>query len=177
MMRMTIDENILQNIQKNPESAFSLLLKEYQKPVYWHIRRIVVSHDDAQDATQETFIRIYRSSWQLSKVKSLRAWIYKIATNEALRILEQRHPESVSTENAFDAYADEYVDLSRKAGIQFQRAILSLPAKQQLAFNLRYYDEMSYEEIAEVAGTTAVGARMNYHIAKDKIIKYLNTHD
>lgn len=175
--RMTIDENIIQNIQKNPEKAFGLLLQEFQKPVYWHIRRLVVSHDDAQDAAQETFIRIYRSSWQLTKIKSMRAWIYKIATNEALRILDRRHPESVLAENAFDVYADEYVDLSRKTGIQFQKAILSLPAKQQLAFNLRYYDEMSYDEIAEVAGTTAVGARMNYHIAKNKIIKYLNTHD
>ena len=151
-MPMTVDENIKQAIQKNPQTAFSMLLKEYQKPVYWHIRRLVVSHDDAQDAAQETFIRIYRSSWQLAKIKSLRAWIYKIATNEALRILERRHPESVSEENAF-------------------------PAKQQLAFNLRYYDEMSYEEIAEVAGTTTVGARMNYHIAKGKIVKYLNSHD
>lgn len=176
-MPMTVDENIKQAIQKNPQTAFSMLLKEYQKPVYWHIRRLVVSHDDAQDAAQETFIRIYRSSWQLAKIKSLRAWIYKIATNEALRILERRHPGSVSEENAFDAYADEHVDLSRKAGILFQKAILSLPAKQQLAFNLRYYDEMSYEEIAEVAGTTTVGARMNYHIAKGKIVKYLNSHD
>lgn len=142
-MRMTVDENIKQAIQKNPQTAFSMLLREYQKPVYWHIRRLVVNHDDAQDAAQETFIRIYRSSWQLAKIKSLRAWIYKIATNEALRILERRHPESVSEENAFDAYADEHVDLSRKTGILFQKAMLSLPAKQQLAFNLRYYDEMS----------------------------------
>lgn len=178
---MTKDDDILTLMQKDANQGFSLLVKSYQEPVYWHIRRLVVSHADAQDATQEAFIRIFRTLGQLQQVKSLKAWIFKIATNEALRLIDRRRTQIVSIEDlgeaTFQAYADEYVDYDRTAEVKMQKAILSLPMKQQLAFNLRYYNELSYGEIAEATGTSTVGAKMNFHLAKEKIIKYLKTND
>jgi RNA polymerase sigma-70 factor (ECF subfamily) len=178
---MTNDDNILQTLRTSPDQGFTLLVRSYQEPVYWHIRRLVVAHTDAEDATQEAFIRVFRSLDQLAGVKSLKAWVFKIATHEALRIIGRRKSQVVPLEDngsaAFKALADEYVDYNRTAEVKLQKAILSLPAKQQLAFNLRYYDELSYSEIAEVTGSSTVGAKMNYHLAKDKIVKYLKTND
>jgi RNA polymerase sigma-70 factor (ECF subfamily) len=178
---MTKDDNILETMQKDTSQGFTQLVKCYQEPVYWHIRRLVVSHADAEDATQETFIRVFRTLCQLPRVKSLKAWVFKIATHEALRLISRRKTQLVSLEDmgeaTFQAYADEYVDYGRTAEVKMQKAILSLPVKQQLAFNLRYYDELSYSEIAEVTGSSTVGAKMNFHLAKDKIIKYLRTND
>ena len=109
------------------------------------------------------------------------AWIYRIATNEALRILEQRSRKGTRltlddpSAGTTQMIADGYMDYSDLESIKLQRAILALPTKQQLAFNLRYYDELDYDEIASIIGTTAAGAKASYHIAKEKIIKYMNS--
>jgi RNA polymerase sigma-70 factor (ECF subfamily) len=178
---MTDDAHIINTLKQSLGNGFSMLMKAYQEPVYWHIRRLVVSHADAEDATQETFIRIYRSLWQLQEVKSIKAWIFKVATHEALRVISRRRTELVPMEGdgkqTMQALADEYVDYGRTAELRFQQAILSLPRKQQMVFNLRYYDDLSFDAIADIVGSTTVGARMNYHLAKDKIKKYLKTHD
>ena len=154
------------------------MMAKYKEPVYWHIRRLVVSHDDAQDAAQETFVRIFRSFHQLKEDSSLQAWIYRIATNEAMRMLERHKSSKMSLddpETGVNAImADEYVDYSNLEAVRLQKAILSLPTKQQLTFNLRYYDELAYDEIAAITGSTVESAKANYHIAKEKIIKYMN---
>ena len=107
------------------------------------------------------------------------AWIYRIATNEALRILERRRGERFSLDDpkagTSSLMADDYLDYSDLEAVKLQKAILSLPTKQQLAFNLRYYDELSYDEIAVVTNTTPANVKANYHIAKEKIIKYMNS--
>ena len=108
---------------------------------------------------------------------SLRSWIYRIATNEALRALSGRRSERCEISDVFGLFADEYVDYSDLESVKLQQAILSLPHKQQLAFNLRYYDEMDYDEIARITGSTAVNVKVNYHLAKSRIIKYIKTHD
>ena len=159
-----------------------MLLQRYQQPVYWHVRRMVVAHDDAEDATQETFLRVFRSFAQYDEHLSLAAWIFRIATNEALRILGKPKGEAqVSLDEAsddlFDLKADDYVDYSHAEAVKLQKAILSLPAKQQIAFNLRYYDDMSYDDITLVTGSTAANVKANYHIAKEKIVNYLKTND
>lgn len=173
------DKDIISAIMKSPQTGFRMLMKKYQEPVYWHIRRMVVLHDDAQDATQETFIRIYKSLEQCRDSGSFRSWIYRIATNEALRAIGRRRNEMVSMDSestgASLIKADEYVDYDDIMGVNFQKAILALPPKQQLAFNLRYYDDMSFDEIAKVAGSTAASAKVNYHIAKEKITKYMKS--
>lgn len=179
---MTVDDKTIVGMMKtDTEKGFRLLMTKYREPVYWHIRRLVVSHDDAQDAAQETFVRIFRSFAQYRATSSFAAWIYKIATNEALRILNRRKDDQLSLDIPDSSYgnirADEYVDYSDVEAVRLQRAILSLPTKQQIAFNLRYYDELAYDEIAAATGSTAANVKANYHIAKDKIMKYMNSND
>ena len=166
---------------KEPEKGFRYLMAKYKDAVYWHIRRLVVSHNDAQDATQETFVRIFRSLKQFKGECSFRSWIYRIATNEALRLLNRRRGDRMSLDDSPAELncmmADEYVDYSDLETVRLQQAILALPTKQQLAFNLRYYNELGYDEIAEITGSTPEGVKSNYHIAKEKIIKYMNLNN
>lgn len=175
------DNDIIKTMREQPEKGFRLLMERYKEAVYWHIRRLLVSHADTQDATQETFVRMYRSFSQYRGSSSLGTWIYRIATNEALRILERRKGCQLSLDDqsasTTQIQASEYIDYDDLEAVRLQRAIHSLPAKQQLAFNLRYYDELPYDEIAEIAGSTAAAAKTNYHIAKEKIIQYMNSHD
>ena len=173
----TNDKDIVQAMQKDAERGFRLLMKSYKEPLYWHIRRLVVSHDDAQDASQEAFIRIFRSFGQYNEQNSLRAWLFRIATNEALRLIERRHEDTMPIEQIFDVQADSYINYSDLEAVRLQKAILSLPPKQQLAFNLRYYDEMDYDEIAQIADTTAASVKASYHVAKEKIIKYMTNNE
>lgn len=179
---MMNDKEIINAMRLDAERGFRLLMVNYREPVYWHIRRLVVSHADAQDATQEAFVRVFRNFQQYDEANSFKAWIFRIATNEALRLLgRQKGGIMLSlddvTANMLGTKADEHYDSSDAIAMKLQQAILQLPAKQQLAFNLRYYDELSYEEIAEVAGSTAASMKVNYNIAKEKIIKYMNNND
>lgn len=181
------DTDIVSALKENAENGFRLLMEKYKVALYWHIRRLVVSHDDAQDAAQETFVRVFRSfsqfrsSSQFKDGRSFGSWIYRIATNEALRILERRRDGRLSLDDpesgANGLIADEYVDYSDLEAVKLQKAILSLPTKQQLAFNLRYYDELGYDEIAAITNSTAANVKANYHVAKEKIIKYMNSTD
>ena len=179
---MSINDNgIIDTLKESPERGFRMLMMKYQEPLYWHIRRLVVSHDDAQDAAQETFVRIYRSFDQYRGDSSFRSWIYRIATNEALRIISKRRQEVISLESAATGVqfiaGDNYIDYDDKVAVKLQKAILTLPPKQQLAFNLRYYDELSFEEIARIADSTPTSIKASYHVAKEKIVKYMNSND
>ncbi len=179
---MTIDDkDIIRAVREKSETGFRLLMQKYKQPVYWHIRRLVVAHADAQDATQETFIRIFRSFGKFRDDSSFRGWIFRIATNEALRLIDSRRQGQVSLDEESNGanriMAGDYVDYTDLEAVKLQQAILSLPTKQQAAFNLRYYDELSYEEIAEATGSTAPSVKANFHIAKEKIIKYMNSND
>lgn len=174
------DAEIVEALKHNGEKGFRLLMTKYKEQVYWHIRRLVVVHDDAQDAAQETFIRVFKSIGQYRGEASLGTWIYRIATNEALRMLnQQRIKQALSLDDvaveAIQLSADNYVDYTDLEAIKLQRAIHSLPTKQQLAFNLRYYDELPYEDIAQITGTSVGSVKANYHIAKEKVIKYMQT--
>ncbi len=175
------DNEIVLQLEKNPEKGFCLLMQRFKEPVYWHIRRIVVSHSDAQDASQETFLRVFRSFNDLRNKESLTAWIYRIATNEALRLIRMRIPDTMSIDSAegdiMSLRADEYFDYSNIEAVRLQKAINTLPPKQKLPFTLRYYDDLSYNDIAEVMDSTPDNAKMNYHIAKNKIINYMNSND
>lgn len=179
---MSINDNgIIDTLKESPERGFRMLMMKYQEPLYWHIRRLVVSHDDAQDAAQETFVRIYRSFDQYRGDCSFRSWIYRIATNEALRIISKRRQEVVLLESAATGVqfiaGDNYIDYDDKVAVKLQKAILTLPPKQQLAFNLRYYDELAFDEIARIADSTPSSIKASYHVAKEKIVKYMNSND
>ena len=169
-------------MKKDPQKGFSLLMASYMKPVYWHIRRMVVAHADAQDVMQETFVRVFRSFNQYKENQPLKAWVFGIATNEALRFLGKRRGKEIlsledSSEDLFSLKADDYVDYSDIEAVKLQKAILSLPAKQQIAFNLRYYEELSYDDIALITGSTAANVKANYHNAKEKIVNYMKSND
>lgn len=177
----TSNKDIIKALRRGSDGAFRLLTGKYMEAVYWHIRRLVVSHADAQDATQEAFIRMFRYSDRLKDASSLTAWVYRIATNEALRVIERRKQESIPLDNvllnASSMAADSYVDYTDIETVRLQQAILSLPEKQRLTFNLRYYDSLDYADIAVIIASTPAAAKANFHTAKDKIIKYMNSHD
>lgn len=175
------DNDIATQLTENPEIGFRLLMKRYKEPIYWHIRRIVIAHSDAQDVAQETFLHVFRSFKELRNKDSLTAWIYRIATNEAIRWIKLKSPEMTSidgnTDDILSLYADEYTDYTDLESVKLQKAINTLPPRQRIAFNLRYYDDLDYNEIAMAMDSTPANAKMNYHIAKNKIIDYMNSND
>lgn len=179
---MSSDSQIIAAIENNPEKGFRMLLEKFQEQVYWHIRRMVVAHDDAQDATQETFLRVFKSFNQFNADYSLKTWIFQIATNEAIRLLGRNKGKITvsldeTTADILNLRADDFFDYSDNLTVKLQQAIHALPIKQQLAFNFRYYDEMSYEEIANITGFTAANVKANYHFAKEKIIQFMNKNE
>lgn len=173
---MTIaDNDIIAEMRRQPEQGFRLLMRKYREPVYWHIRRMVVTHADAQDAAQEAFVRIFKSMDSYRGNTSFAAWIYRIATNEALRLISKRH-DNVDMEregtNLLDQMpADNYINIADTEAMNMQRAILALPPKQQVVFNMRFYDEMEYGDIAAATDSSVAAVKMNYHLAKEKVKK------
>lgn len=170
-----VDAEIIAAIRKNEEKGFKMLLSQYSRRVYWHVRRAVGCHHDAEDVTQEAFLRIFKSLGGLKSAGALRGWIYRIATNEALRFLEKRYGDTLPLDSAIGLPSDGYVDYADVEAVELKKAINMLPPKQRMVFNLRYYDELEYEEIASILETTAHNVRANYHIAKERIVKYMNT--
>lgn len=157
-----------------------LLMKKYGEPLYWHIRRMVVTHDDAEDALQETMINVFKYRDTYSKEYSLSAWLYKIATNEALKQLKRNAGFFQSVDDLGDSLKDSVraeADVNAdETLILLQEAIALLPAKQKLVFNLRYYDDKSYEEIAQILGDNVGNLKTNYHYAQTKVKEYIKEH-
>ena len=156
------------------------LIERYQQPLYWHIRRMVVTHEDAQDVLQNTFIQVHLHLSELRDPAQERAWIYRIATNEALLWLrDKREFISLEDEDASALFktlsADPYTDNSDRLVVLMQEAVLRLPTMQRTVFNLRYYDELPYEEIASITGSSISAAKTNYHYAKERISNYVTS--
>lgn len=159
---------------KADDRKFCEIVREFERPLYLHIRRLVVSHDDAKDILQDTFIKAYRKLWLLRKESGLKAWLYRIATNESLNFLRKnKRSENLSAVFEEKLADSEYVDYSATAEIQLQKALLALPEKQRLVFSLRYYDEMEYDEISKVTGMSVDTLKVNYHYAKEKVKKQI----
>ena len=175
-----INENEIKELcDVDMKSGFKLLMDSFQKPIYYYVRRLLVSHEDAQDALQETFVKVFRNWGQFKGDSALSTWIYKIATNESLRILETRKRRAdVDVEGMEEnlmgkLMATDYVDYENEMVVKFQAALLTLPEKQRLVFNLRYYDELEYEEIAKILDSKVSTLKVNYHYAKEKIKEYI----
>lgn len=154
------------------------LIEQYHKQLYWYIRRMVVSHEDAQDVLQNTFMQVYLHLSGLRDPSQERAWMYRIATNEALMWLRNRHLflslEDDDASGLLDTLAaDPYTDTADSVAMKLQEAVLALPTMQRTVFNLRYFDELSYEEIAAVTGSSVAAAKTNYHYAKQRIMKLI----
>ncbi len=158
------------------EAGFAELIKELREPLYWHVRRIVVSHEDAQDILQECFISVHRNIEKFKGESTLKTWIYRIATNEALRHCT-RNKIPVSSYDEHETLlakfnADSQINFETMEA-KLQRAILRLAPKQQAAFNMRYFDQMSYEEIAPISESNENTVKTNYHYAAKKIKEYI----
>lgn len=162
------------------EEGFRMLMRQYGSRLYWHIRRIVVGHEDAEDVFQETCIRVLQAIRSFRGDASLQVWLYRIATNEALQHL-RRHTrlfqsiDSLGSSLADTLMAESSID-GNELEILFQKALLSLPTQQRIAFNMRYYDDLTYEQIAQVTGKHVSSLKTNYHYATLKIKNYIKQH-
>ena len=157
------------------ERGFRLLMTRYQEPLYRHVRRMLYDHDDANDVIQNTFIKVFRNVERFEGKSKLYTWLYRIATNEAITFINSRQRKNTDTidnpENAHLANrlrADTFFD-GDEVQIRLQQAIAILPDKQRTVFNLRYYDEMPYEEMSEVLGTSVGALKASYHHAVKKV--------
>jgi RNA polymerase sigma-70 factor (ECF subfamily) len=175
------DDNELLLLFRDPvtkERGYTQLVKKYQEKIYWHIRRLVVDHDDANDVMQNVFIKVWKGLDQFREDARFYTWLYRIATNESLSFLEkEKKKASVSFEDISLALseklaADKDFDLS-KIEWKLQVAIQKLPEKQKLVFSLRYYEEMSYQEMSKVLDTTEGALKASYHHAVKKIEEFI----
>ena len=166
---------------KTQNSAFQKLLSDYQKPLYNHIRNIVLNHDDADDVLQNTFVKVFQYLKSFKGESKLFSWMYRIATNEALTFLNQKAKLNGITSEALqnkaidNLKADIYFD-GDEIQIKLQKAIVTLPEKQQLVFKMKYFEELKYEEIAEILGTSVGALKASYHHAVKKIELYVTSN-
>ena len=160
------------------EKAFTAIIKKYQEKLYWHIRRMVVEHEDTNDVLQNVFIRVWNGLENFREDSQLYTWLYRIATNECLSYLEQQKRKSSASLDEMEGglsnkvIADKYFD-PNKLEWKLQLAIQQLPEKQRVVFTLRYYDEMPYEEMSRVLDTSEGALKASYHHAVKKIEDYI----
>lgn len=181
-MKTSDDEEILSllNDPKQEERGFKLLMAKYQQPLYWHIRRMVDIHEDADDLLQNTFIKIFRNIKKFESKSKLYTWMYKIATNETITFLNKQKKKRTTPIESDDGIkhlkADDNVDGDLIIE-NLKMAIETLPNKQKLIFNMRYYDELTYDQISEILGTSVGGLKASYHHAAKKIESFLRDKD
>mgnify|MGYP000736780825 CR=1 FL=1 len=160
------------------EQAFTTIIKKYQERLYWHIRRMVVDHENTNDVLQNIFIKVWKGLENFREDSQLYTWLYRIATNESLTFLDQQKRKSSISLNDVESglsniiKADQNFDANRLEW-KLQLAIQQLPEKQRLVFNLRYYDEMPYEQMSKVLGTSEGALKASYHHAAKKIQDFI----
>lgn len=160
----------MSHTSSNNETLFRRLLKEYQQALYWHVRHIVGNHEDAEDALQEAFVRAYCHFDQLREAASEKAWLYRVATNEALRLVENRKvTDDVVDHDPPQEETPDYDNLQQA----LEAAIATLPSRQRAVFCMRYYDELPYEDIALATDSNVKAVTANFYHAKERIRQYL----
>lgn len=177
------EEDQLLNRLRKPGSknlAFNQLVRTYQERIYYHIRKLVIDHNDADDLVQETFLKAYQHIESFQANSRLFTWLYRIATNEALGFLRKKKRRAMFSLSDYNQKLIELVsqNLSPEADEveeKLQKALLRLPDKQRLVFNMRYYDELSYEQIADITGTSVGALKASYHLAAKKVEDYIKT--
>lgn len=167
--------------ESTKERAFTQLVRKYQERIYWHIRRMVVEHEDSNDILQNVFIKVWKNLADFRQESNLYTWLYRIATNETLTWIERekrRSTVSLSDNEAFfaDKIAAQKGFDGNKAEWKLQQAMARLPEKQKAVFSLRYYDEMPYEEMSDVLDTSVGALKASYHHAVKKVEDYLKNH-
>ena len=165
-------------VELQRDFSFTRIVSRYQERLYWHIRRMVVEHEDTNDILQNVFIKVWKNLDGFREESNLYTWMYRIATNETLTWIEQKkRRSSVSLTGAEDFFSERLVAQkgydANKIEWKLQKAMQSLPEKQKLVFNLRYYDEMPYEEMAGMLGTSVGALKASYHHAVKKVEEFL----
>ena len=180
---MTDESEFIKRLQ-NPstrEIAFKELLQLYKERLYWHIRKIVISHDDADDVLQNTFIKVYRSIDKFKGDSKLFSWLYRIATNESITLINKNAKRLQITNKEYQTNAinnltaDVYFE-GDAIQLKLQQAIATLPHKQQLVFNMRYFEDLKYKDMAEILETSEGALKASYHIATKKIETFLTSN-
>ncbi|HVI44562.1 MAG TPA: sigma-70 family RNA polymerase sigma factor [Chitinophaga sp.] len=180
-MAVIQDDKALLTLYRSPatrEKGFTLIVQKYQERLYWHVRRLVIAHEDANDVLQNIFIKVWKNLEGFREDAQLYTWLYKIATNESLTFLEQQKRKvsvslsDVETGLSNKLRADPQFD-PNKLEWKLQTAILQLPEKQRIVFSLRYYDEMPYEEMSRVLETSEGALKASYHHAVKKIEEFI----
>ena len=173
---MPEDKDILEIYKQEgkQEYAFNLLVRKYSERLYWHIRKLTCSHDDANDLLQSTLVKIWQNLPTFREESKLYTWIYRIATNETLTFLKRKRLSSFLSLSDYDSVlenklkSDKYFN-GDKLQLALQKAILKLPDKQRAVFNLRYFQQMKYEDISEIMNTSVGALKASYHQAYHKI--------
>lgn len=177
----TNSDNELLNLYRSPDTknyGFNLIVRKYQQRIYWHIRRIVISHDDADDIVQNTFIKAWKYLDNFREDSQLFTWLYRIATNESITFLNKKRKRffislvDVENELSNKIETDSYFD-GDEIQKKLQKAILTLPEKQRIVFNMKYFDELKYEEISEILETSVGALKASYHHAVKKIETFI----
>ncbi len=177
------DEQLLELFHNsdNPNYAFNLLIKKYQEKVYWHVRRLVIDHEDTNDIVQDVFVKAWKGLDRFRAESGLFTWLYRIATNEALTFLKNKKRrfflpwQDVENTLIQKMESDVYFN-GDEIQKKLQKAILSLPEKQRIVFNMRYYDELKYEEISQILDTSEGALKASYHHAAKKVEDYVKNH-
>jgi RNA polymerase sigma factor (sigma-70 family) len=168
-------------IENTRNHAFHMLVNKYQKRVYWQVRRIIIDHDDANDVVQNVFIKVWKNLANFKEASSLYTWLYRIATNESLTFLKQKKAnmyvpfDSVSRSLSRKLEDDPYFT-GEAIQKKLQQAILKLPEKQRIVFNMKYYDEVKYEQMSEMLNTSVGALKASYHHAVKKIEGFLRNN-
>jgi RNA polymerase sigma factor (sigma-70 family) len=158
--------------------AFNLIMRKYQEKLYWHIRKIVIKHDDANDVIQNTFIKVWKNLENFKEESKLYTWLYRIATNEALSFLKKKKTKYLLSLVDYESklketlVGDVYFN-GDEIQLKLQKAILNLPKKQRIVFNMKYFDEIKYNDMSEILGTSVGALKASYHHAVKKIEKYV----
>ncbi|WP_432411408.1 RNA polymerase sigma factor [Rasiella sp. SM2506] len=180
-----VQEQELVNLLKEPsqkEEAFRILVSTYKERLYWHIRNMVKSHDDTDDVLQNTFIKVFRNMDKFKGDSKLYTWLYRIATNEAITFINKRAKrhhitnEELQQQTLENLQTDVYFE-GDAIQLQLQKAIAILPEKQQLVFNMKYFEDHTYEELSEILETSVGGLKSTYHIAVKKITAYFEGNE
>ncbi len=174
------DQELLEKIKysETRNFGFNLLVKKYQQKIYWHIRKMVIDHDDADDLVQDVFVKVWNHLDTFREDAQLYTWIYRIATNECLNFLRKKRTKFFLPINDVTAELSHCLDANPlidgdEIQLRLQKALLKLPDKQRLVFNMKYFDGMKYEEISEITGTSVGSLKANYHHAVKKLEEYL----
>lgn len=161
------------------EEAFNLIIKEYNQRIYWHIRRILISHEDTNDVLQNTFIKIWKGLPKFKGESKIYTWIFRIATNESITFLNKNKKNiSITNSSTLKEKSTTQADIKMDATEierRLEEAIVLLPEKQRIVFNLKYYEELKYEEISMITDTSVGALKASYHIAVKKIENYLTS--